>query len=157
MRQAHFSKAADLNFSLHIARNIIAGKIRNTRHLLVRGVRDNKDLSDDMTQMRETAQYFGHIVRKLPYCKTLSLRGIEGDAAARWFGVISCFLRIDNKVSFAMNNRTRRPPLDRFNALISFLYALLLNNCRSAIECAGLDPQLGFMHTVPTRTGVTST
>ncbi len=150
LRQAHFSKAADPEFSLHIARNMLAGKIRNTRHLLVRGVRDNKDLPDgDATHLRETAQYLGQAVRKLPYIDNMdSLRGVEGDAAARWFGAVSCLLRITDKESFAMNNRTRRPPLDRFNALISFLYALLLNDCRSAIESAGLDPQLGFLHTV---------
>lgn len=150
LRQAHFAKAGEPNFCLKIARNMLAGKIRNTRHLMVRGVRDNKDIPpEDATRLRETAQYFGHVVRKLPHLDNMdALRGAEGDAAARWFGVISNLLRIADKEAFVMNNRTRRPPLDRFNALISFLYALLLNDCRSAVEASGLDPQLGFLHTI---------
>ncbi|PJB69690.1 MAG: subtype I-C CRISPR-associated endonuclease Cas1 [Alphaproteobacteria bacterium CG_4_9_14_3_um_filter_47_13] len=150
LRQAHFAKANEPDFCLRIARNMLAGKIRNTRHLMVRGVRDNKDIStEDALKLKETAQYFGHVIRKLPHLDNMdSLRGAEGDAAARWFSVVSNLLRITDKEAFAMNNRTRRPPLDRFNALISFLYALLLNDCRSAVEAAGLDPQLGFLHTV---------
>lgn len=150
LRQAHFAKASDPAFSLKIARNMLAGKIRNTRHLLVRGVRDNKDLPPEtLADLRETAIYLGHVVRKLPHIGDLdSLRGAEGDAAARWFGVVSSLLRIEDKAAFVMNGRTRRPPLDRFNALISFLYAMLMNDCRSAIETVGLDPQLGFLHAV---------
>lgn len=150
LRQAHFTRANEPDFCLKIARNMLAGKIRNTRHLMVRGVRDNKDMpSDDASKLKETAKYFGHIVRKLPHLDNMdALRGTEGDAAARWFCVVSNLLRITDKEAFVMNNRTRRPPLDRFNALISFLYALLLNDCRSAVEVSGLDPQLGFLHTV---------
>lgn len=148
LRQAHFERSADPDFSLKIARNMLAGKIRNTRHLLLRGVRDNRDLeSKSAARLRETGVYLGHVVRKLPQIHDFdALRGAEGDAAARWFEVVSDLLRIGDKSAFAMNGRTRRPPLDRFNALISFLYALLMNDCRSAIETAGLDPQLGFLH-----------
>lgn len=150
LRQAHFEKAAQPEFAVKIARNMLAGKIRNTRHLIVRAMRDNKDTpTADLAALRDLSVYLGHTVRKLPYVNDLdSLRGAEGDAAARWFGVISSLLRIGDKTAFAMNGRTRRPPLDRFNALISFLYALLTNDCRSAVEAAGLDPQLGFLHAV---------
>lgn len=150
LRKAHFSKADDEGFAAKIARNMLAGKIRNTRHLLVRALRDNKELTENDTKnLKDTATYFRHAVRKLPHTDKLdSLRGIEGDTAQRWFSSVSTLIRTDRREDFAMNGRSRRPPLDRFNALISFLYALILNDCRTAIETVGLDPQLGFLHTV---------
>jgi len=74
------------------------------------------------------------------------LRGIEGEAARQYFAGLPLLLRSDAREAFAMQGRSRRPPRDRFNALISFLYALWMNDCRSALEAAGLDPQVGFLH-----------
>jgi len=77
-----------------------------------------------------------------------TVRGLEGDSARIYFSVLPSLIRPSAREAFAFTTRNRRPPLDRFNALISFLYALVLGDCRSALETVGLDPQLGFLHTV---------
>jgi len=76
------------------------------------------------------------------------LRGFEGVAARQYFAVLNLIVRPDLRTHFAMDGRTRRPPRDRFNALLSFVYAMWMNDCRSAVEAAGLDPQIGFLHAV---------
>ena len=75
-----------------------------------------------------------------------SLRGIEGEAALVYFSVFNDLIRVDDD-AFRFCGRSRRPPLDRVNALLSFLYAMLGHDCRSALEAHGLDPQVGFLHT----------
>jgi CRISPR-associated protein Cas1 len=149
LRQAQFARAADPAFAVAVTQAMLAGKLRNTRHLLLRGARDSRDKPEDTAILRQAAATLGHAVRKLPHTGDLDgLRGVEGDAAKTWFAAVPSLLRPDARADFAMNGRTRRPPLDRFNALISFLYALLMNDCRSALETVGLDPQLGFLHAV---------
>jgi CRISPR-associated protein Cas1 len=73
------------------------------------------------------------------------LRGLEGEAASLYFGVFDALVRVDD-AAFRFTGRSRRPPLDRMNALLSFLYAMLGHDCRSALEAHGLDPQVGFLH-----------
>jgi CRISPR-associated protein Cas1 len=73
------------------------------------------------------------------------LRGLEGEAALAYFTVFGALVRADG-AAFAFGGRSRRPPLDRVNALLSFLYAMLGHDCRSALEAHGLDPQVGFLH-----------
>jgi CRISPR-associated protein Cas1 len=73
------------------------------------------------------------------------LRGLEGEAAATYFGVFDSLIRSADP-AFRFRGRSRRPPLDRINALLSFLYAMLGHDCRSALESHGLDPQVGFLH-----------
>jgi CRISPR-associated protein Cas1 len=75
-----------------------------------------------------------------------SLRGFEGDAGAVYFGVFNQLIRTED-TAFHFGGRSRRPPLDRTNAVLSFLYAMLGHDCRSALEAHGLDPQVGFLHT----------
>ena len=72
-------------------------------------------------------------------------RGLEGEAAQSYFGVFDALVRVDGS-AFRFAGRSRRPPLDRINALLSFLYAMLGHDCRSALEAHGLDPQVGFLH-----------
>jgi CRISP-associated protein Cas1 len=74
-----------------------------------------------------------------------TLRGAEGEAAALYFSMVPKMLRV-SEPDFARNGRNRRPPLDPVNALFSLLYALLSNDCVSAVEAAGLDSQIGFLH-----------
>jgi CRISPR-associated protein Cas1 len=74
------------------------------------------------------------------------VRGLEGEAAAAYFDVFTLMMKPAERDSLPMNGRNRRPPLDPVNALISFLYTLLLNDCISALESVGLDPQMGFLH-----------
>ncbi len=76
------------------------------------------------------------------------LRGIEGEAARGYFQAVNYVIKPPHRTEFAFTGRTRRPLLDPLNALLSFLYSMLANDCRSALESVGLDPQLGFLHAV---------
>lgn len=148
LRQAQHAKALEASFALEIARACVAGKIRNARHVLLRGAREAKD-DDESRQLVRGADDLAAGLRGLPFMLTLDeVRGIEGDAARRYFERLNLLIRPEARESFRMNGRTRRPPRDRFNALLSFLYSMWMNDCRSALEAAGLDPQLGFLHAV---------
>lgn len=83
--------------------------------------------------------------RALQGTEIAGLRGIEGEAAQVYFSVLDHLILVEDR-SFAFTGRSRRPPLDRINALLSFLYAMLGHDCRSALESAGLDPQVGYLH-----------
>jgi CRISPR-associated protein Cas1 len=148
LRQAHHAKALDPAFALDTARAIVAGKIRNARQVLLRGAREAKSESD-AAQLARGADDLAASLRALPQASTLDeIRGFEGEAARRYFERISLLVRPDARDDFRMDRRSRRPPRDRFNALLSFLYSMWMNDCRSAAEAAGLDPQLGFLHAV---------
>lgn len=148
LRQAQYQKAADKQFALAIAKAVIAGKLRNCRQVLLRGAREASD-ADDQRELSSAAKYLAIAIRNLPGTDTLDrVRGIEGDAAKVYFSALPYLIRRDIRTFFTMNGRSRRPPRDRFNALLSFLYSMVMNDCRSAIESVGLDPQLGFLHSV---------
>ncbi len=148
LRTAQFRKMPDPGFAGDMARCMIAGKLRNARHVLLRAARDTDD-DKDRAGIREAADAIGVHLRNLDGAHDLdTIRGMEGDAARRYFGVFTLLVRKDQREHFSMNGRNRRPPRDRMNALLSFLYSLLMNDCRSALESAGLDPQLGCLHAV---------
>ena len=148
LRQAQFQRVADANFTLDIARACVAGKIKNTRQVLQRGAREAKSDGEAKTLTR-LADDLAASLRTLPDVTNLdSLRGVEGEAARQYFSGLNLLVRPDQRAGFAMDGRTRRPPRDRFNAMLSFLYAMWMNDCRSALEAAGLDPQVGFLHTL---------
>ena len=146
LRQAQFQRVADLVFTLDMARASVAGKIKNTRQVLQRGAREAK-VEDEANALARLADDLAASLRALPSADSLeSLRGVEGEAARQYFSGLSLLVRPDQRADFAMDGRTRRPPRDRFNAMLSFLYAMWMNDCRSALEAAGLDPQVGFLH-----------
>ena len=146
LRQAQFQRITDPVFTLDIARACVAGKVKNTRQVLQRGAREAKSEEDAKTLAR-LADDLAASLRALPGVTSLdSLRGVEGEAARQYFSGLNLLVRPDQRAAFAMNGRTRRPPRDRFNAVLSFLYAMWMNDCRSALEAAGLDPQVGFLH-----------
>ena len=146
LRQAQFQRAADSVFSLDMARACVAGKIKNTRQVLQRGAREAKS-EDEAKSLTRLAEDLAASLRALPEVTNLdSLRGVEGGAARQYFSGLNLLLRPDQREAFFMDGRSRRPPRDRFNALLSFLYAMWMNDCRSALEAAGLDPQVGFLH-----------
>lgn len=148
LRQAQHAKAGSNDFCLDAARAMIAGKIRNSRQILLRGAREAA-AADDAAALGEAAGQLANALRRVAQAGDLeSVRGIEGEAAKNYFANMSRLLRADARDAFSMDGRTRRPPRDRINALLSFLYAMLMNDCRSAAEAAGLDPQLGFLHAV---------
>lgn len=146
LRQAQFQRVADPVFTLDMARACVAGKIKNTRQVLQRGARESKDEGEAKTLTRWVDD-LAAALRALVEVKDLdSLRGVEGAAARQYFSGLNLLVRPDQRAAFAMDGRTRRPPRDRFNAMLSFLYAMWMNDCRSALEAAGLDPQVGFLH-----------
>lgn len=146
LRQAQFQRIADPGFTLDMARACVAGKIKNTRQLLQRGARETK-LEDEAKVLTRLTDDLAAALRALPGATNLDvLRGIEGEAARQYFSGLNLLVRPDQRSAFAMDGRTRRPPRDCFNAMLSFLYAMWMNDCRSALEAAGLDPQVGFLH-----------
>lgn len=148
LRQAQHRLADNKNFSLEFARSVIAGKLKNSRNLLLRAARENLD-QGERGLLLEAAQRLALGLQGVSQAQDLDkLRGIEGEAAREYFNALNMVVKPQSRATFAMNGRTRRPPKDRFNALLSFLYALLMNECRSALETVGLDPQLGFLHAV---------
>lgn len=148
LRQAQHRAAGDGGFALNLARSVIAGKLRNARQVLQRGAREADD-ADDGECLNEAIEAIACSIRNLPHAANMDkLRGIEGDAAKVYFSALPRLVRKSMRASFTMDGRSRRPPRDRFNALISFLYSMVMNDCRSALESVGLDPQLGFLHAV---------
>jgi len=131
-----------------VVRNLLLGKVHNQRAVISRAVRDHGETLDEtahaaLTHARERLK---RIIERLSN-ETSSdiLRGLEGEAAQIYFGVFDSLIRVDDP-ALRFNGRTRRPPTDAINALLSFLYTLLTHDCRSALEAVGLDPAVGFLH-----------
>lgn len=145
LRRAQHLALSDKKRALSIARQIVAAKLQNSRQVLLRGAREASG-EGARSALSEAAASVAEAITRLPVCRTLDeLRGVEGDAARGYFGVFGYHLK-GNQETFVMEGRTRRPPRDRANALISFLYALLRAECSAALESVGLDPQVGFLH-----------
>jgi CRISPR-associated protein Cas1 len=150
LRQAQHRRvldtAASADFCLAVAKSCIAGKLKNCRQVVQRGARENAR-EDDSAVLTAIADELGRALARLEHAADLdAVRGIEGDQAKRYFSALTLLVRPEARQAFAMNGRTRRPPLDRMNALLSFLYSMLMNDIRSAVESVGLDPQIGFLH-----------
>jgi CRISPR-associated protein Cas1 len=128
-----------------IARAIVSAKVVNSRAVLLRAAREQQP-SPKRTALCDVARQLGMLARKFQNPQPLDeVRGLEGDAARLYFGVFD-HLIVAQKESFAFHGRSRRPPLDPVNALLSFLYTMLVNDVRAALEGVGLDPQIGFLH-----------
>lgn len=148
LRQAQFRAADDTKIALVLAKAFIAGKLRNSRQVLLRSARDNQSDKEALS-LRKAADSLAINLRNLEQADNMdSIRGLEGDAARVYFEQVNHMLTPSVRKTFQYNQRTRRPPRDPINALFSFLYALLLTDCRSALESVGLDSQLGFLHAV---------
>ncbi len=154
LRRAQHLALSDPAKTLDVARHIVAGKIQNCRQNLLRAGREAED-EQDRDALQKAAASLAEAVPRLEAPRDLEhVRGIEGDAARTYFGVFDRMVREDRE-AFHMQGRSRRPPRDRTNALLSFLYAVLLNDCASAAEGVGLDPQVGYLHTLrPGRPGL---
>ncbi|MBK1621694.1 subtype I-C CRISPR-associated endonuclease Cas1 [Lamprobacter modestohalophilus] len=148
LRRAQYRAADDKALTLILARALLLGKLRNSRTLLLRGAREAAE-DADAEKLKRMAANLNAAVRSLAKAADLdALRGIEGEAARGYFSAINHIVKPKLREHFQLNGRTRRPPRDRFNALLSFLYSMLMNDCRSAVEAVGLDAQLGFLHAV---------
>ena len=145
LRREQFRAADDETKRGAIAKAIVAGKIHNTRNLLLRAARESTIDSDQRSLNMAVSRLGDSLPNVGRAIDTDSVRGYEGDAARVYFEVFEHLLR-QQRDAFKPNGRTRRPPLDRMNALLSFLYGLLRHDCAAALQAAGLDPSVGFLH-----------
>jgi len=144
LRKAQYDAQADPICCRQIAQLIVAGKIRNSRSTLLRSARERG--GEDGNALREAAEVLAGLLERLRPAETLDeVRGVEGQAAAVYFEHFARMLTCRPE-EFAFRSRSRRPPRDRTNALLSFLYSLLTADCVAAVEGVGLDPQFGYLH-----------
>jgi CRISPR-associated protein Cas1 len=147
LRCAQYEALSSPSRCLAMARNFVGGKIQNARQVVMRAAREAED-AGEAEALRQTGESLGNALIRLPSGASLDeVRGIEGDAAKTYFSTFDRMI-LEDRATFKLEGRNRRPPTDPINALLSFLYALLLNDCVSAAEGVGLDPQLGFLHAV---------
>jgi len=131
--------------SIPIAASFLLGKIANCRKVIERAVRDHAMLVD-VQALGQASASLKETLLAIPECKTIGdLMGFEGSAAKIYFGVFDQLI-LQQRDDFAFKERSRRPPLDNMNSLLSFLYTLLTNEVASALEGVGLDPYVGFLH-----------
>ena len=147
LRRAQHEVLNDPDRTLVMARQCVAGKVQNARSLLLRAARDTTNGADE-TELRAAAQQVGALLDEIRQTAGLAaLRGFEGNAARTYFAAFSRMVRAD-RCDFSPAGRSRRPPRDRANALLSFGYALLRAECEAALEGVGLDPQVGYLHSL---------
>lgn len=145
LRRKQYRLADDDAERLRLARPMIAAKVQNSRHTLLRAARDGA-AEEDAAALRSAAAHLAAVLADLPRAVDLNAaRGIEGETARAYFGVFTRMIRHD-RPTFGMSGRSRRPPRDAINALLSFVYALVRHDCHSALECVGLDPAVGYLH-----------
>ncbi|WP_329905460.1 type I-C CRISPR-associated endonuclease Cas1c [Porphyromonas pogonae] len=144
LRNSQFRVADDELIAAHIAKIIVAGKIKNQRAVLHRFQRDYKDRVSDPDRFQYILDLMASYMTQALSCKDRKqLLGIEGNAAKLYFEALpNLCLNID----FAFQGRSKRPPKDPFNALLSFFYSLLTHSIKHALMSAGLDPYVGFYH-----------
>ena len=145
LRREQYRKADDAVFSANLARVFITGKVANCRTVLKRLTRDHSE-KVPLDSLEKAGRNLTYSLDQLQRESGLDvLRGIEGDSAHTYFGVFD-HLIVAQKDDFKFQERSRRPPLDEVNCLLSFLYTLLTHDMRSALETVGLDPQVGYLH-----------
>jgi CRISPR-associated protein Cas1 len=145
LRRAQYAALNDAGQTLAIARLMVAGKLQNARTVLKRAAREAKG-SLDQIQLNEAAESQDKGIRMAEKASDLdTLRGVEGSAARAYFAAFSSMIRL-HREAFEFTERSRRPPRDPVNALLSLAYALLSNECVAACESVGLDPQVGYLH-----------
>lgn len=147
LRKRQYELSDDPESTLELARSFVLGKLMNSRTVLRRFLRDHGERVGNQ-EVDLAARAISNQIDKLLHANSLEvLRGIEGEAARTYYSVFDCLI-LNDKSTFYFNGRSRRPPLDRTNAVLSFLYSLLAHDCASALETVGLDPQVGFLHRI---------
>lgn len=145
LRREQYRRADDLNACTAIVRPMLVAKIANSRTVLLRALRDRPE-HPETSGIRAAAHQLGYHLKALSEDLPLdSLRGLEGIAARNYFEAFDSLI-VQQKESFFFRERSRRPPLDNVNALISFIYTLLRHDVEAALESVGLDPAVGFLH-----------
>lgn len=145
LRKTQYRISDDKSASAGIARNMIIGKVHNSRWILEKATRDHPDRVD-VERIKHVSESLQASLYELKNCDDLErIRGIEGNSASQYFSVFDDLI-LRNKDSFFFKGRNRRPPLDNVNALLSFSYTLLANMSSAALSTVGLDPYVGFLH-----------
>ena len=145
LRRSQYRASDDPLQSCRLARSMIFGKVYNARQSLERTRRDHGLRVND-SKLREASDQLKKMLPQLLEAEELdTLRGLEGVAAANYFGVFDQLI-LGDKECFRFDNRSRRPPTDPVNALLSFAYTLLTYDCASALDSVGLDAYVGFLH-----------
>ncbi|PFJ06746.1 subtype I-C CRISPR-associated endonuclease Cas1 [Bacillus cereus] len=145
LRKKQYRISEDEVISAKIARNFIVGKIYNNKWIIERMTRDYP-LRIDVDQFKVISQHLSSIILEIRECEDLErLRGLEGQAATSYNKLFNQMI-LQQKEDFYFNRRSRRPPLDNVNAMLSFAYTLLANDMTSALEGVGLDAYVGFLH-----------
>lgn len=146
LRQQQYTSRNDPEISLEIAKYCILGKVYNARWVLERALRDHA-MQIDAEKVKNASVFLKNSLFHIQNAESKEqLRGYEGEAASVYFGVFNELI-LQQKKEFVFRGRNRRPPMDKVNALLSFVYTLLTNSITSALEMVGLDPYVGYFHT----------
>jgi len=145
LRREQYRRSDNLDEASKIAQSVVTAKINNSRVVLLREIREHSN-SDGLKSMVSVAEHLADSLRMLETQLPIdTVRGIEGEAARKYFEVFD-HLIVAQKEEFSFKERSRRPPLDNVNALLSFVYTILAHDVVSALETVGLDPAVGFLH-----------
>lgn len=145
LRKEQYRRSDDEKASALLARNFMIGKLYNSKWILERATRDHP-LRIDVERFKRTSASLSESLKMVRDVEDLAmLRGLEGTAAMQYFALFDDLI-LQQKDDFYFRGRSRRPPLDKTNALLSFVYALLSNDVKAALEGVGLDAYVGFMH-----------
>ena len=146
LRVLQVEKRMQENFALRLSKNFILAKVYNSRWIVERALREYS-MRLDIQFLKGISDYLYNMLEVIPKCENMdTLRGLEGSCAEKYFSAFDALI-LNQKNDFQLHSRSRRPPLDRVNCLLSYLYTLLAVEISSALETVGLDPYIGFMHT----------
>lgn len=146
LREQQYASSNNEQVSLGIAQNCILGKVYNARWVLERVSRDHS-MQIDVEHVKKASEMLKNSLVLIKNSTSKDeLRGYEGKAASIYFEVFNELI-LQQKKDFVFQGRNKRPPLDKMNAMLSFVYTLLTNMVTSALECVGLDPCVGYLHT----------
>lgn len=147
LRRKQYRLADDKDKALLISKIMIRGKIHNSRKIVERFKRDHVSSTEELSRVESISNILKVNMRQAMNTESANeLRGVEGDAAANYFSIFDDMI-VAQKPAFTFIGRNRRPPRDRTNCLLSFVYTLLAHEMQSALETVGLDPYVGFLHT----------
>jgi CRISPR-associated protein Cas1 len=145
LRKKQYEVSERTDWSVPIAASFLLGKIANCRKVIERAIRDHA-LLVDVPALTQVSAFLKETLTAIPQCHSIGeLMAFEGSAAKIYFGVFNQLI-LQQREDFTFQERSRRPPLDNMNSLLSFLYTLLTNEVASALETVGLDPYVGFLH-----------
>lgn len=145
LRKTQYRLSDNEDSCIEIARNIILGKLYNSRWVIERATRDYPN-SVDVVKLKNVSARIKNSMQNISDCRNIEqLRGVEGEAATRYFSVFDDLI-LQQKEDFVFNGRNRRPPTDMVNTMLSFSYTLLTSMVSSALYCVGLDPYVGYLH-----------